>query len=127
MVECDIRLPISTMEFPMNRVLIAAIASTALVLGADAAFAASPTSMLIADEPAKPLTLASAKASVTSWIASVGRGNALRAGKAVFDGAGNVNVELVSIEGLPLGHVLVHATDGRITDARTGAVLGAKG
>ncbi len=111
----------------MNRIVIAAIASTALVLGANAAFAANPTTTLIAEEPGKPLTLASAKASVTNWIASVGHGSTLRAGKAEFDGTGNVKVEVVTVQGLPYTHVLVHATDGTITDARTGALLGGKG
>jgi hypothetical protein len=111
----------------MNRILIAGVASSLLVLGANAVLAAPATTTIIADEPGKPLTLTTAKSSVGTWLASVGRGNVLRAGKAEYDGAGNVKVEVDTIQGLPYTHVVVHATDGTITDSRTGALLGAKG
>jgi hypothetical protein len=96
------------------------IAAASFALAAGAASAASAPNALIAQDAAKPLTLTAAKHQVNDWLNASGHG-ALRAGEAEFDGHGNVKVEVDNGSGQPYTHVLVHAADGTITDARANA------
>jgi hypothetical protein len=102
----------------MIRFLTVAAASFALIAGA--ASAAPAPNALIAQDTAKPLTLTAAKHQVTDWLSASGHA-ALHAGEAEFDGHGNVKVEIDNAAGQPYTHVLVHAADGTITDARANA------
>jgi hypothetical protein len=63
----------------------------------------------IADAASAQPTLTSAKQAVTRWLADRGE-RQLRAGSAAFDGNGNIAVEVVDIQGLPVRHFTV---DGR--------------
>jgi len=87
---------------------------------------AAPVVAEITGVSGEALTLSSAKRLVSDQLAADGR-RAMRPGKAEFDGDGNVRVEIVNQDGLAIAHVLVHANNGLITDARTGAKFGAKG
>jgi hypothetical protein len=109
--------------FPMIRILT--VAATSFALFAGVASAASAPNTLIAQDAAKPLTLTAAKHQVTDWLNASGHG-ALRVGQAEFDRQGNVKVEVDNATGQPYTHVLVHAADGTITDARAG-VTGSRG
>jgi hypothetical protein len=103
----------------MNRFLTAAALSVVLLAGvSNVAFAESNT--LVAQEPGKQLTIAAAKQQVNQWLSASGHA-ALRATEAEFDRQGNVKVTIVNPSGVPYTHVLVHAADGTITDARAGA------
>jgi hypothetical protein len=51
-------------------------------------------------------TLTSAKQAVTRWLADNGE-RQLRAGRAEFDGNGNIAVEVVTLQGMPVRHVTV--------------------
>ena len=106
----------------MIRSLTVAAAAFALVAGAAAA---SEPNTLIAQDSAKPLTLTIAKHQVTDWLKASGH-SALHVGEAEFDRQGNVKVEVDNGAGQPYTHVLVHAADGTITDARAG-VTGSRG
>jgi hypothetical protein len=86
---------------------------------------AAPATTEIAGAPGETLTLTNAKQLVSAKLAAAGQRN-LRPGHAEFDGAGNVAVDIETLQGLPVSHVLVHADNGMITDARSGK-NGAKG
>lgn len=102
----------------MNRIFVATAAAVVLFAGvANVASAEPSANTLIAQDTAKPLTIAAAKKQVDAWLSATGHG-ALRASKGEFDGQGNVKVEVVNPSGTPYTHVLVHANDGAITDAR---------
>jgi hypothetical protein len=101
----------------MNRILT--VAATSFVLMTGVAFASAPNT-LIAQDTAKPLTITAAKHQVTDWLNASGN-SVLHAGQAEFDRQGNVKVEVDNASGQPYTHVLVHAADGTITDARSGA------
>ncbi len=67
---------------------------------------AAETQQVIAVDAASPLTIAEAKALVARSLLDIGQ-RMVRVGHAEFDGNGNVVVQLVSQEGLPLRRVLV--------------------
>jgi hypothetical protein len=73
-----------------------------------------------------PLTLANAKQAVSRMLADNGQ-RTLRAGRAEFDRDGNVTVEVVTLQGLAVSHVIVDAKTGLVADARTHAPLQKKG
>ena len=77
---------------------------------------AAPASNNIAADLGQTLTLGSAKQMVADKLKAAGQ-NTLRPGGAEFDADGNVKVDIVNLQGLPVSHVLVHANDGKITDA----------
>ncbi|HEX4504680.1 MAG TPA: hypothetical protein VH722_03025 [Alphaproteobacteria bacterium] len=83
------------------------------------AVADTPANALVAQDAAKPLTISAAKQQVDAWLGSTGH-SALHAQRAEFDNDGNVKVEVVDGSGIPYTHVLVHAADGKITNARAG-------
>jgi hypothetical protein len=92
----------------------------ALVITTVVSTHAAPTVIEIAGNLGEPLTLNGAKMIVSQKLAADGQ-RTVCPGRAEFDGNGNVLVEIVSAaEGIPLRHVLVHANDGRITDANVG-------
>jgi hypothetical protein len=103
----------------MNRFLTAAALSVVLLAGVSSVAFAEPNT-LVAQEPGKPLSIASAKHQVNDWLAASGHA-VLRAGDAEFDRQGNVKVTVINPTGQAYTHVLVHAADGTITDARAGA------
>ncbi|MDB5393961.1 MAG: hypothetical protein JWM91_1467 [Rhodospirillales bacterium] len=110
----------------MIRILTVAATSFVLLAGAaNIASAGTAPNALIAQDTAKPLTLAAAKHQVTDWLNATGH-SVLHAGQAEFDRQGNVKVEVDNASGTPYTHVLVHAADGTITDAR-GRVSGNRG
>jgi len=67
---------------------------------------AAQTPQVIAADTASQLTIAEAKALVARSLLDVGQ-RMVRVGHAEFDGNGNVVVQLVSQEGMPLRKVLV--------------------
>jgi hypothetical protein len=84
--------------------------------------AAAETLRIAEDNGGTALTLTGAKQAVARFLADSGQ-HQLRIGSAAFDREGNVMVEIVSIQGIPLRHVVVDAKSGAIADARTGASL----
>jgi len=61
----------------------------------------------IADAGVQQPTLMSAKQAVTRWLADNGE-RTLRAGRAEFDGNGNIAVEVVTLQGIPVRHFTVN-------------------
>jgi len=110
----------------MSRIPTIVAAAFAVAISAASYAHAAPAVTEIAGAPGQTLTLTSAKQMVSAQLAANGQ-RSLRPGSAEFDGDGNVRVEIVSVQGLAVAHVLVHADNGMITDARTGTKLGAKG
>jgi hypothetical protein len=108
----------------MSKVPAIVTAVFAVALSAASYAHAAPAPTVIAGVSGEPLTLSSARHLVSDQLVANGQ-RSLRPGNASFDG--NVAVEIVTQQGLPVAHVVVHANNGMITDARTGAKLGAKG
>lgn len=75
-----------------------------LLLLAPALAAAGP--VRVADAGDSQPTLTSAKQAVTRWLADNGE-RQLHAGRAEFDGNGNITVEVVTLQGLAVRHVTV--------------------
>jgi hypothetical protein len=94
-------------------------ATFAVALSAIAYADAAPAVAQMTGVAGETLTLTSAKQLVSQKLAAEGKRN-LRPGSATFDGDGNVAVEIVTLQGLPVSHVVVRADNGMITDARTG-------
>ena len=93
------------------------IAAAFAVVICTAAYApAAPATSQLTIAQGEPLTIASAKQRVAEQLASAGQRN-LHPGHAELDANGNVTVDLVSQDGLTMGHVVVHANDGSITNA----------
>ncbi len=91
------------------------------------ALAASPEHIRIADgDSVVPLTIAGAKQRVAKVLSDNGE-YLLRAGHAEFDHNGNVTVEVVTFQGIPLRHVVVEANSGRVVDARSHMPVEKKG
>ena len=82
-----------------------------------AAYAAPATE--IAGDLGQPVTLTSAKKMVSDKLAASGQ-RSVQPGHAEFDADGNVRVDVVNQVGLTVGHMLVHANDGMVTDADAG-------
>lgn len=80
-----------------------------------AAYAAPATNEMAADL-GQTLTLGSAKQMVADKLKTAGQ-TSWRPGTAEFDSNGDVKVEIVNLQGLPVSHVVVHANNGMITDA----------
>ena len=97
------------------------VAAAFTVFITTAAYAhAAPATTEIAADLGQPLTLDSAKKMVGEKLTATGQ-NMVRPGRAKFDKDGNVIVEIVTLQGeLPVGHMIVHANDGMITDANAG-------
>jgi len=81
-----------------------------------AAQAAEPIRIADADGVHQP-TLTSAQQAVTRWLADNGQ-RQLRAGSAAFDGNGNIAVEVVNIQGLPVRHYVVDGKTRSVTVAQ---------
>jgi hypothetical protein len=77
---------------------------------------AAPATTEIAGDLGQPLTLTSAKKMVSDKLAAAGQ-RSVQAGHAEFDADGNVRVDVVNQVGLTVGHMIVHANDGMVTDA----------
>jgi hypothetical protein len=110
----------------MNRFKILTVAFMSAFLTAVAAQAATSTAVLNAAESTDPLTLMGAKKIVANRLTELGKTD-LRPGRAEFDKDGNVAVEIVNIQGLPVLHVRVDAKSGQVTDARKGTPLAKNG
>jgi hypothetical protein len=80
------------------------------------ALAAEAPQVIVAEQPGA-LTLADAKAVVARSLLASGQ-RMVRVGHAEFDGNGNVVVELVTQEGMPLKHVLVDGKTRALVDAK---------
>jgi hypothetical protein len=78
---------------------------------------AAETQQIIAADEASPLTIAEAKATVARSLLDIGQ-RMVRVGHAEFDGNGNVEVQLVSQEGIPFRRVVV--------DGKTHTLVAAK-
>ena len=91
------------------------IAAAFAVCITTAAYAAPATNEMAA-ELGQTLTLGSAKQMVADRLKAAGQ-STMRPGSAEFDADGNVKVEIVNLQGLPVSHVVVHANNGMITDA----------
>ena len=87
-----------------GRARIAPMLLAGLLLLAPAFARAEPIRIVDAGD-AQP-TLAGAKQAVTRWLADHGE-RQLRTGRAEFDGDGNIAVEIVTIQGIPVRHVTV--------------------
>jgi len=110
----------------MSKVPSIVTAVFAVAISAASYAHAAPATNEIAGVSGETLTLGSAKRLVGDQLAASGQ-RMWRPGTAEFDGNGNVRVEIVTLQGIAVAHVLVHANNGMITDARTGAKFGAKG
>jgi len=91
------------------------IAAGFAVMITTAAYAAPATNEM-ATGLGQTLTLGSAKQMVSEKLKAAGQ-TTMHPGSAEFDADGNVKVEIVNIQGLPVSHVLVHSNNGQITDA----------
>ena len=100
------------------------IAAAALLLPLSTVIAAGAAEPLLVagDSAAAPVTLTSAKQTVAHYLSDNGQ-HELRVGRAEFDRDGNVAVEIVSLQGIPVRHVVVDAKSGTVAAARTGAAL----
>jgi hypothetical protein len=85
------------------------LAGILLLLPAAGALAAAEPIRIADAGQVQPPTLMSAKQAVTRWLADSGE-RQLRAGSAAFDGNGNISVEVVNVQGVPVRHFVV---DGR--------------
>lgn len=83
---------------------------------------AAEPAIMAEDGATAPITLAGAKQAVSHYLNDNGQ-RQLRVGRAEFDRDGNITVEIVSLQGIPVRHVVVDAKSGAIADARTGAAL----
>jgi hypothetical protein len=92
----------------LTRLSSIVLAGILLLASTAGALAAEPIRIADAGGVQQP-TLTSAKQAVTRWLADNGE-RQLRAGSAEFDGNGNIAVEVVNIQGLPVRHFTV---DGR--------------
>jgi predicted phage tail protein len=92
--------------------LVAAVFAVCITTAAYAA----PATNEMAAELGQTLTLGSAKQMVADKLKTAGQ-TTMRPGTAEFDADGNVKVEIVNLQGLPVSHVVVHANNGQITDA----------
>jgi hypothetical protein len=102
----------------MNRLASIVLGSLLVVTPAAGAFAASADAIRIADaDPGQKLTLGSAKQLVAQRLVDNGQ-RQLRVGRAEFDRDGNVAVEVVSIQGIPVSHVVVDAKTGLVAAAQ---------
>ena len=97
---------------------VVAVAFTVAITTAAYAHAAPATAEITA-QAGQTLTLTGAKKMVSAKLDAEGK-RTERPGQAQFVGNGDVDVEILSPTGLPLGHVIVHANDGMITDAAAG-------
>jgi hypothetical protein len=77
-----------------------------LLLLAPALAAADPIRIADSGDVQQP-TLTSAKQAVTRWLAENGE-RQLRTGRAEFDGNGNITVEVVNVQGVPVRHFIVN-------------------
>jgi len=109
----------------MNRFKILTIAFLSAFLSAAAAQAATTTTLAVADAN-EPLTLTGAKKIVANRLTELGK-SSLRPGKAAFEKDGNVSVEVINSQGLPVLHVRVDAKSGQVTEARSGTPLAMNG
>ena len=91
-------------------------------LGATNTSTAAETLRIAEGSVGAPLTLTGAKQTVSRLLNESGQIH-LRVGRAEFDRDGNVAVEIVSLQGVPMRHVVVDAKSGVVADARTGAPL----
>jgi hypothetical protein len=89
--------------------------SPAVTVPSHALAAVAP--QVIAQNEASPLTIAEAKALVARSLLDIGQ-RMVRVGHAEFDGNGNVEVQLVSQEGIPFRRVVV--------DGKTHTLVAAK-
>ena len=107
----------------MQRTFFYLLGATLLV--AAAANAAERPATVIESTIAGPLTLTGAKQIVSQSFQDSGQ-HQFRAGRAEFDGNGNVLVEIVSLQGVAYGHVLVDGQTHRLAAAkgRNGATRG---
>ena len=80
--------------------------STFLIAPVTATAAEPHTAQVIASDHSGALTLSDAKALVARSLLDSGQ-RMVRVGHAEFDSEGNVLVEVVTIQGLPIRHVLI--------------------
>jgi hypothetical protein len=104
--------------------IAAAVFSVAIATTAYAHAAAS--AQVITAAPGAELTLGSAKQAVSQQLAGSGQRN-LRPGHAQYDSQGNVDVELLTTEGLRIGHMLVRPDAGGSANASAAPKAGQKG
>lgn len=109
----------------MNRFHSALVAGLLVLAPGLASHAAASDIVRIADSDPAPLTLTGAKKLVAKILADNGE-NQLRPGGAKFDRDGNVAVEVVTIQGIAVRHVVVDAKTGGVAYAGTGAPLAKK-
>jgi hypothetical protein len=100
------------------------VAAAFAVCITSAAYAAPATNEMAA-ELGQPLTLTTAKKMVSDKLAAAGQ-RFVQPGHAEFDSDGNVHVDIVNQTGLTIGHMIVHANDGMVTDANV-SKKGARG
>jgi predicted phage tail protein len=100
------------------------VAAAFAVCVTGAAYAAPSTNEMAADL-GQTLTLSSAKKMVSDKLAAAGQ-RSVQPGHAEFDSDGNVHVDIVNQVGLTIGHMIVHANDGMVTDANS-SKKGARG
>ena len=109
----------------MYRIVSALTAGLLMLTGAEAL--AAPQTLVVADaEAGSTLTLSDAKHLVAQVLSDNGE-RTLRVGRAEFDGSGNVTVEIATLQGITVRHVIVDAKSRLVADARTHAPLSKKG
>lgn len=81
--------------------------------------AAEPATQVVAGDPSGTLTLTEAKQIVAKALDASGA-RQLRPGKAEFAGNGNVLVEVVNLQNMPIRHVLVDGTTRQLAAVKGG-------
>ncbi len=101
-------------------------AAFAVVIVTTAYAHAAPAGSDIVAPQGEALTLTSAKQLVAERLAAAGQ-RTLHPGAASFDQAGDVTVKLLTVQGLPVGQMVVHPNSGAVTDAHAAAKPGSNG
>ena len=102
---------------------IASLLTASLIALTSVSAVAAPQTLTVADSE---LSLSGAKHIVADYLKDSGN-RTLKVGRAEFTRNGNVDVEIVTLQGIPLKHVVVDGKSGDIADARTHAPLSKKG
>jgi len=97
-----------------------ALAAALLISAAGIGPAAASELLRLAGDPGAPLTLTEAKQEVSRYLTENGE-TKVKVGRAAYDDDGNVEVEVVTLHGLPVRHIVVDAKNGAVADSRSGA------
>ena len=108
----------------MRKSFLTTLMAASVMLSTAPAWAGDPLPAAPAVEAGRgePITLNGARQAVRHWLDESGQ-RLLRPGTSEFDRNGNVAVEVVSIQGTPVYHLLVDGRTGQLSDQRSGKIL----